>query len=116
MRKEKLLNTKKEVVETLNEIAFREEYEFLNEDILKQFSVKQLETIVKILNKVNITRDSEQLFYPLSVNECVHRDTGKIIYVDKDGVEEMTEDEIKRGAACRIYEKYKKRMAEKKSN
>lgn len=114
MRKEKLLNKKKEVVETFNSKAFREQYKFSNEEILKQFSVKQLEIIVGILNEVNVARDSEQLFYPLSVNECVHRDTGKIVYVDTDGVEEMTEEEIKQGACRWVYESYKKRMAELK--
>lgn len=107
MRKELLLEKKKDVVDKFNKYSYQEHSRFHNnEDLLKQFSLRQLEIIVEMLNEINEREYMEVAFYPLSVNECVHRDTGKIIYVDRDGVSERTEEKIMRGAASNAYKKY----------
>lgn len=114
MRKEQLLEKKKEVVEKFNHLSYYERATFVDEDTLKQFSIKQLELIVDIINKANNKRDRNQQFYTLSVNECLHYDTGKILFVDRDEVSEMTEEEILKGAATNTYKKYKKIMENRK--
>ena len=114
MRKELLLEKKKKIIERFNPPSYRERNKFLfSEETLREFSLNQLEIIVRIIDETNEERNAEQLFYPLSVNECVHFDTGKIIYVDEDGVSEMTE-EILKGAARNTYKKYKKIMEDRK--
>ena len=115
MRKELLLEKKKEVIEKFSSLSYYERATFVDEDTLKQFSIKQLELIVDIINKVNNKRDRNQQFYTLSVNECLHYDTGKILYVDRDEVSEMTEEEILKGAARNTYKRYKKIMEERKN-
>lgn len=115
MRKELLLEKKKKIIERFNVLSYRERNKFLfSEETLKQFSLNQLEIIVRMIDGINEERNAEQLFYPLSVNECVHFETGKIIYVDEDGVSEMTEEEILKGAARNTYKKYKKIMEDRK--
>lgn len=115
MRKELLLEKKKKVIERFNTLSYRERNKFLfSEETLKEFSLNQLEIIVRMIDGINEERNAEQLFYPLSVNECVHFETGKIIYVDEDGVSEMTEEEILKGAARNTYKKYKKIMEDRK--
>lgn len=115
MRKELLLEKKKKIIERFNPLSYRERNKFLfSEETLREFSLNQLEIIVRIIDEINEERNAEQLFYPLSVNECVHFDTGKIIYVDEDGVSEMTEEEILKGAARNTYKKYKKIMEDRK--
>lgn len=115
MRKELLLEKKKKVIERFNTLSYRERNKFLfSEETLKEFSLNQLEIIVRMIDEINEERNAEQLFYPLSVNECVHFETGKIIYVDEDGVSEMTEEEILKGAARNTYKKYKKIMEDRK--
>lgn len=115
MRKELLLEKKKKVIERFNTLSYRERNKFLfSKETLKEFSLNQLEIIVRMIDEINEERNAEQLFYPLSVNECVHFETGKIIYVDEDGVSEMTEEEILKGAARNTYKKYKKIMEDRK--
>lgn len=114
MRKELLLEKKKEVVESFSNLSYYERTAFVDEATLRQFSVKQLELLVDIINKINNKRDRNQQFYTLSANECLHYDTGKILFVDRDEVSEMTEEEILKGAARNTYKKYKKIMEEMK--
>lgn len=114
MRKELLLEKKKEVVESFSNLSYYERTVFVDEATLRQFSVKQLELLVDIINKINNKRDRNQQFYTLSANECLHYDTGKILFVDRDEVSEMTEEEILKGAARNTYKKYKKIMEEMK--
>ena len=109
------MEKKKEVIEKFSSLSYYERATFVDEDTLKQFSIKQLELIVDIINKVNNKRDRNQQFYTLSVNECLHYDTGKILYVDRDEVSEMTEEEILKGAARNTYKRYKKIMEERKN-
>ena len=115
MRKELLLEKKKEVIEKFSNLSYYERTAFeLNEETLKQFSVKQLELLVDIINNANDRRDKNQQFYTLSVNECIHYDTGKIIFVDRDEVSEMTEEEIAKSASRNTYKKYKKIREDRK--
>ena len=73
MRKELLLEKKKKIVERFNTLSYRERNKFLfSEETLREFSLNQLEIIVRIIDEVNEERNSEQLFYPfLLMNVCI---------------------------------------------
>ena len=112
MRKEVLLKKKEDLVKKMT-WYFRDSFD--QEDI-KSFSIAQLETLLKIAEKAESTREKAETFHGISANEVIHCGTGKIIYVSDNGeVSEESENEVMEGASCNIYRNYKERIKTEKA-
>ena len=84
-----------------------------SDEILKTFSLKQLEILVNISSKANEYREKREQFYSLSCNDVVHCQTGTLIYVDDDGnVKKETEEDILNSASCEIYKHWKEKKVQ----
>jgi hypothetical protein len=110
MRKEELLYKKQRAINNM-EWYIREQF---SDEILKTFSLKQLEILVNISSKANEYREKREQFHSLSCNDVVHCPTGTLIYVDDDGnVKKETEEDILNSASCEIYKHWKEKRYSK---
>lgn len=106
MRKEKLLEKKQDAIEKMVWYAKM----IMTDEELKKFSIPQLETICKIMQRAEDNRESRDPFYSLSACEVIQKESGKIAYFENSGeVREETEEEVMEGAARPVYEDYKRK-------
>lgn len=103
MRKERLLEQKREIARDLPW------YVRLSDDDLRAYSISQLRTMASILKTSEAYRLDRQTFYPLDVNRVVQTTTGRIVYIDKDEVCEITPEEVMQSAARGVYSAYLQR-------
>lgn len=106
MRKEKLLEQKNRLV---NDLPWYLRYQF-SDDIIRQFSIEQLKTLITISKQAEEYRSGKETFHSLSVNDVVHCETGVIVHVDDAGnVQAETENDILNSASCEIYKNWKQK-------
>lgn len=107
MRKEQLLNKKREAVKNLEWYAKN----IMTDDDLKSFSISQLEKLVDLIERAEEFRESCKPFYSLSANEVVQKSTGKIAYFENSGeIREETKEEIEIGASSLGYKELMKKL------
>ena len=112
MKKEQLLNKKRETVKNLEWYV---KYVVTDED-LKSFSIPQLEKIIDIIKKAEEFRESCEPFYSLSANEIVQKSTGKIAYFENsDEIREETKEEVEMGASSLCYKELMKKLDREKA-
>lgn len=108
MRKEDLMNKKKEIVELMP-------WEFqrtLTDNDIRAFSRAQLEMLVDIMNRANKKKEESSPFFTLSATEVIQKSTGKIAqFLEGGGVSEETIEDIMSGASSWIYSEYTKKTS-----
>ena len=108
MRREELKALKKSIAEKMPNTPFKTCMVYVNETYTN-FSVSQLKLLCEILTEAEKIREKHETWHALSVNEAVNVNSGKIVCVDNDGnVFEKSEEDIARGASCKLYEHWKK--------
>lgn len=105
MRKELLLQEKR----TLSKKLIWYAKGTISDDILKQFSLRQLQLLCEILQKADDYREHSCPFYVLSACEVLQKETGRIAYFDNSEVREESEEEVLSGASSQIYKSYQKK-------
>lgn len=107
MKKEKLLQIKKETARNqLQYMGIR-----IDEDELKLFSVKQLNTLCEIMKRNQKEEHDRSSFLALSTTMALCKENGNIIDFDYLGTgefKEVSEEEVMNSAAEPILKAYKK--------
>ena len=103
MRKEKLLERKRNIMRGYRKRPPR----YITDEILQQFSEKQLELLKEIINAVKIEQEEQNLFLTLSVDEVMQKDTGRVAVFFPNGIVEMVPEEL--GASRTMAMNYLKR-------
>lgn len=112
MKKEQLLNKKRETVKNLEWYV----KDVVTDEDLKSFSIPQLEKIIDIIKKAEEFRESCKLFYSLSANEVVQKSTGKIAYFENSGeIREELKEEVEMGASSLCYKELMKKLDREKA-
>lgn len=112
MRKEQLLNKKRETVKNLEWYV----KDVVTDEDLKSFSIPQLEKIIDIIKKAEELRESCKPFYSLSANEVVQKSTGKIAYFENSGeIREESKEEVEMGASSLCYKELMKKLDREKA-
>lgn len=107
MKKEQLLNIKKEIVQKELSCTGID----VSESDLTCFSVRQLKMLCDILKRNQETAEKRSNFVGLSTTEVLCKTNGKIIDFDFEGtgeVKEISREYARTGAAKPILEKYEK--------
>lgn len=107
MKKELLLSKKQQVIRSMKSNAVAQ---IFTDDIIRQFSIKQLNILCNVLQQVEDCTENNNPFYTLSACEVLQKSTGRIAYFhDNAEICEETEAEVLSGAACPIYKNYKQK-------
>ncbi len=110
MRKEKLLKQKNNII---NNLPWYIRNQF-SDDIIRQFSINQLNTLVAVSKQAEEYRSGIETFHSLSVNDVVHCETGVIIHIDDNGnIQAETEHDILNSASSEIYKNWKQKRHSK---
>ena len=112
MKKEQLLNKKREAVKNLEWYAKN----VMTDEDLKSFSISQLEKLVDLIERAEEFRESCKPFYSLSANEVVQKSTGKIAYFENSGeIREESKEEVEMGASSLCYKELMKNLDREKA-
>lgn len=112
MRKEKLLNKKRETTKNLEWYV----KDIITEEDLKSFSIPQLLKIVELMKRAEKFREDCSAFYALSANEVVQKSTGKIAYFENSGeIREELKEEVEMGASSLCYKELMKKLDREKA-
>lgn len=111
MTKEKLLERKRELA---NKLACSLNSELImTDDMLRCFSLNQLQTLIALTKKAENYNNNNQAFYALSSNEVVQKSTGRIVSFDGNDngdIMEVDEEWIMNSASRNVYEHYRKKI------
>lgn len=110
MKKELLLHKKRSEIGSLIWYAKNT----ISDDILKQFSLQQIQLLCEVFKRAENYREKCSPFYTLSVCEVLQKESGKIAYFENSGtIHEETEEEVLSGAASEIYKNYMEKKLSK---